>query len=319
MKKNYLTTIFIIAGICSKVYGQQNYEKFIPKKDKFWGYFIGYSLGDTWSGSKLSTSDTVINNKTYFRFIGIQSEKFGELAFLREDTVKKQVFYVTNLDVNEKILYDFSLALNDSFYFDFKNNATSNYSSWYKLDSLYYDTLAPFGWYSNQLSKRSKIFRFKSNYSNYRNIPIYWIEGIGSNLTPLYPFACFNREKDDFLFQSKCRTNLLCCKVEQELLFNAYTSACKDYLEVENIKVETTKISIYPNPVSNNIYLTNTEYFSKYFSYVIFDMNGKKVQQSIVTFANEPIDVSGLNNGLYFLSITDLGTNLHLNIKFIKE
>lgn len=60
------------------------------------------------------------------------------------------------------------------------------------------------------------------------------------------------------------------------------------------------KISVYPNPASNNLFVKANE--AKISNIIIRDLNGKEVLKtnSII----EGIDISGLNNGIYFIQIT---------------
>lgn len=74
-------------------------------------------------------------------------------------------------------------------------------------------------------------------------------------------------------------------------------------------------LSIYPNPVSENLNIVNLDNLTNA-SVRIFDILGKTVDHS-KTLDNNNIDVSGLNSGVYILSISsDQGTK---QLKFQKK
>ena len=77
---------------------------------------------------------------------------------------------------------------------------------------------------------------------------------------------------------------------------------------------ESNSITIYPNPVKNTLHLNfsnNSEYIGKEFQ--IFDINGRVVIQDKLSDIANPIDVSILNTGLYFIKINEVLQ------KFIKQ
>ena len=80
-----------------------------------------------------------------------------------------------------------------------------------------------------------------------------------------------------------------------------------DLNAIEDLKFAENEISVYPNPVQNqlNIKLVNAN--SSYVNLTLFDVSGKIMIQKAINSRNAPdyqLDVSGLNTGLYFLKIT---------------
>lgn len=91
--------------------------------------------------------------------------------------------------------------------------------------------------------------------------------------------------------------------VENTLSVNSYT-------EVDN------KIKLYPNPAQSEInFKSNNFTFTENTNYSIIDISGKIVASGIVN--NKKVDVSGLNSGLYFVSVSANG--LKQTLKFIKK
>lgn len=70
------------------------------------------------------------------------------------------------------------------------------------------------------------------------------------------------------------------------------------------------EISLFPNPSSNFIIISNLE---KIESYLIVNQIGQKVKKGIIS-NNQQIDIRNLTNGLYFLKFNNGNT-----LKFIKE
>lgn len=75
---------------------------------------------------------------------------------------------------------------------------------------------------------------------------------------------------------------------------------------------EENKFSIYPNPT--NKILTIKTHSNKFYNYQIINVHGAKVKKGIINNKSEKIDVSNLVNGMYYIQITNLGSNI-----FIKE
>jgi hypothetical protein len=76
------------------------------------------------------------------------------------------------------------------------------------------------------------------------------------------------------------------------------------YSDVKYLKFHTDEVSIYPNPVSDKLYLIGSNDDS---IYSIADINGRIITQGTIT--DEYIDVSGLINGIYVLKV-DNGVSL---------
>ena len=84
-------------------------------------------------------------------------------------------------------------------------------------------------------------------------------------------------------------------------------------LDVDGIK--NTGISIYPNPVKNNIYITANAY-KLGSDYVIYDQLGRDIATGKINSNNTKIDLINIPKGIYFFTISDYS---NLSWKFIKE
>jgi hypothetical protein len=88
------------------------------------------------------------------------------------------------------------------------------------------------------------------------------------------------------------------------------------YLQSQPLSVEDTSLTeilIYPNPVTETLYMTNAKEQIK--SFVIHNIHGQKVKE--VKNSNNSLDVKSLAKGIYFLEIVTIkGKFTH---KFIKK
>jgi parallel beta-helix repeat protein len=91
----------------------------------------------------------------------------------------------------------------------------------------------------------------------------------------------------------------------------AYESAqqlLNDFLSADDTDIE--EISIFPNPAKNQILLVGLENDTEI---TIFDFTGKLVFETRIADSQAPIDITSLNNGIYFVKIGNSIT------KFFKE
>jgi hypothetical protein len=78
-------------------------------------------------------------------------------------------------------------------------------------------------------------------------------------------------------------------------------------------KTDLEKMSIYPNPATSELYISNAVKVNRV---EIFNITGSKVLSQ--NFSNEAIDISDLKAGLYFISIIDVNNN-NIVRRFIKQ
>jgi len=71
-------------------------------------------------------------------------------------------------------------------------------------------------------------------------------------------------------------------------------------------------VSVYPNPVVSDLFLTNNTDFDKY---ELFDITGKRVGAGVIN--SNSIDFSHIDNGVYVLKLA--GANKQGNLKIVKQ
>ncbi len=103
-------------------------------------------------------------------------------------------------------------------------------------------------------------------------------------------------------------------RLSSDTVIDAYNAFFKDYvLNVKN--EESVMYSIYPNPSSDFIWIkSNKREWNKKVSVQIFDLNGKSMINSKISF-NEAIDVSLLKEGVYILKLNDFTSKILINRK----
>ncbi|GEM_PF-2820599 len=85
--------------------------------------------------------------------------------------------------------------------------------------------------------------------------------------------------------------------VFQFLSFRVVSSGCREGLPDEN------SITLYPNPASNDLRIEGLEKVEGEIQYAIFDAAGKLMKQDYLLTPTYPVDLQGLNNGLYVIQL----------------
>ena len=96
------------------------------------------------------------------------------------------------------------------------------------------------------------------------------------------------------------------------IVTNTATSAFQN-LSNEDFSSEN-KVLLYPNPVKNTLFLTSKNNID---SIIIYDIQGRKIQDNIVNSNELRLDTNGLIKGCYFIEI--LFQNERVAKKFIKQ
>lgn len=96
------------------------------------------------------------------------------------------------------------------------------------------------------------------------------------------------------------------------IVTNTATSAFQN-LSKEDFSSEN-KVLLYPNPVKNTLFLTSKNNID---SIIIYDIQGRKIQDNIVNSNELRLDTNGLIKGCYFIEI--LFQNERVAKKFIKQ
>lgn len=82
-------------------------------------------------------------------------------------------------------------------------------------------------------------------------------------------------------------------------------------------KINTQKLTVYPNPLAKQVTLKFTEPFNKALTYSITDLQGRQLLQGSIQNQETMLDISNLSKGIYLLNISDAEGN-KWNKKIVK-
>ena len=86
---------------------------------------------------------------------------------------------------------------------------------------------------------------------------------------------------------------------------------------IEDFKGTSFSFRLYPNPTSKYLTIDNSDLENKHLRYAIYNSAGQKINDGAMNSTNQKnIDVSNLQNGVYFINVSD--GNRTFSNKFIK-
>lgn len=309
-KFGLLTNLALIVGLQFSL--AQNKE-FIPMLNPGAIWFETYTnhtpnpFGYNWSGRKYLGLDTIINNTTYKKIYHEMLDVFcTEIILsgptyagaLREDALHKKVWFIPPYFQQEILYFDFTLEIGDT--------VAESYFTWetpYTLIVSDIDTITTFD------GAARKRWLFDSDPMNDES---FVIEGIGFSGGLLQPYEIWqfyinhlwNFHIDTTLIY--CH-HLFGCEIPSDTCMSVgITTPLRDF-----------DISIYPNPVTNVLYLTTHGDSERFNAYEIYNLSGLKVAEGRFFNNSYAIPVDYLGSGMYLLRIkNELNAQ---NFKFIKK
>lgn len=230
----------------------------------------------------------IIDSITYFKLNSNNLEPMFELGeYYREEN--GVVFLKPNETQEEIAIYNFNLNVGEQF--EIGNSAQQLLIEVLSVDSI---TLN-----SGEKRKRLEIARASNT-----NIKTYWIEGIGSELSPLNPL---------WMFVLDCWNELNCFHKENIVEFQL--GNC-ELTSIENINESKRTINCYPNPSSEEINLSSDS-GEEIRQIEIIDLHGNSILQ-IITKTLEPIKLDRISDGIYLIRITFKDGSIGIT-KFVKN
>ncbi|RFC55221.1 T9SS type A sorting domain-containing protein [Brumimicrobium aurantiacum] len=234
--------------------------------------------------------DSTINSEVWSKIYSTSDSSFqNNLVFEGLTRVDNDLILYKNGTNPIDTLYNFDLAIGDSVFYDF-----DYFTSWihvYEIETVLL----------NGESYRKFIFTEPNGPTAFDHLSEVWIEGIGSVHGPLFPNTPtkFSEEVPDSL--------LLTCSFSNNQDFFQHPSYSDCYVNITlGIKnQEALDFSIYPNPVSSILTIESTQNINGEIEF--FDVNGKLVKTMESFDEKVTIDVSGFENGVYFLHF-DVGS-----------
>ena len=247
--------------------------------------------------------DTVLNSKSYFKVFKCSSledssyvinSNLNYYGAIRE--VNKKVYFLIKDSSIERKIYDFNLGLNDttSIYY------TSNFLNEEVVVSL--DKINTVDTFYGR-----SVFEHSHNSSSFFN-HYYIVQGFG------VIYYSSNEIDSDFPTRKVCAIK----KNNPQHSIPSNYSECywkvkKSFISVKGI--ESNNIEVYPNPAVNEITIQSNN--TKLKSIVIYDTNGKLINQIAVQNNKDVLDIKSFESGVYTLQfVTENGI---FTQKFVKQ
>lgn len=229
--------------------------------------------------------DTIINEKSCKRIMKSTDSSSNAIYnfayYMYEDTLTKKIYTLDN-NFNQKLYFDFSANAGDTLVLYCPYNNLVNCDTFYVTQT---DTFNIGGLYRKRISSIFKSGGISLQAED-------WYEGIGT-LKGLH-YGGYPPYIGELM-------KLLCFKNNNQLIFENTSSYNCYYTNVGVNETELSQFSIYPNPVSDNLYINNFQ--SKEFYLQIFDIKGQLVfNQKLLEQINK-ISISNLQRGIYYVVI----------------
>jgi len=236
--------------------------------------------------------DTLIEGTIYSSIMPIWvDDKLGYCAFREEN---KRV-YVYLPECGEHLLYDFNLEVGDTIFYTVSAVGDIDKGMYYGCNGTHYQVLVSTDSFELNTGEKRRRLHLSGGGGNYGGN---WIEGIGDmgNLGVFNPFV--NRYTwggDSFAFT--------CFSQNQESVY--ISPRCKncDCKESPNnvINIISLGISIFPNPTTGQLRITNYELSIKQVE--LYSIVGNLIQTVNVDTDEIEIDMENLQSGVYFVKV----------------
>jgi hypothetical protein len=236
----------------------------------------------------LTEEDTIIDGKSYKKLYSFTEREFDiETATfvcgIRENE-NKQVFVASYHNQQEFLLYDFSLTEGDSILAE-SNGEYDLYFNVTDVDTIDY----------NGVERRKITLQF------YNYAWVTWIEGIGNIEGLLMDWRSYIMAMDPMP-----NVRLRCYEYNEECLYSdfSFNESIYDcytplYTGLEENETQNN-ILLYPNPAKERLYI-NTSIPIKQMT--ICNLLGQEIQKYNNLETTSSINISGLNEGVYFVKI----------------
>lgn len=236
----------------------------------------------------LTEQDTIIDGKSYKKIYSFTERDFNIenatfVCGIRENE-NKQVFVASYHNQAEFLLYDFSLTEGDSILAE-SNGEYDLYFNVTDVDTIDY----------NGVERRKITLQF------YNYAWVTWIEGIGNIEGLLMDWRGYTMAMDPMP-----NVRLRCYEHNEECLYSdfSFNESIYDcytplYTGLEENETQNN-ILLYPNPAKERLYI-NTSIPIKQMT--ICNLLGQEIQKYNNLETTSSIDISGLNEGVYFVKI----------------
>lgn len=264
--------IFLFLVFSSSIFCQISNLKYVTCEN-IWN--VGPIFNEKPSRYTFSCDSTLINEKYYFRKLYSSTEQ-GEFdlsgTYYREEN--GVVYEFDFFNNKEKVVFNFQLNVGDSITVNDPDQEMK--LTVIKIDSVIYD---------------DNIYRRRTTLKCENNDEYEWVEGFGTTYL-IYPYCYLDNNVG----------TITCLYVNGNLVFeNDFGLPCW-YLGVGTEEIKSTKISMYPNPTYDKLFILSEAIIS---DIKIFSMDGKLMG---VYKANE-IPLTDYTTGMYLIQVEDNNKN----------
>jgi len=258
-----------------------------------------------------------------------------DTEFFREDTIGQKVWILTDSSGDEKLLYDFYLQKGDSAYLSFnvldKSKGYYLKTGWYFVDSVktvnIYAGARKALFLSNPHNNFDSIANQYPNDSVHKLLELEWIEQIGSTIMPDY----LQQDITFYGFQFDVNWGfydiLMCSNTDNGKIYHSHVfddlndyidDSCDILLGINQLSVNNSQITLYPNPTTGLVTISSTKNISNITvtnllgQIILAQPNplsamGGLVSDKIGGPGVRQIDLSPYPAGMYFITVTSGG------------
>jgi hypothetical protein len=294
----FRTYIFLVIGIALFYSHSQAQTQNIIDSGDVWQdarYLVNFATGETQRIDDyiFVGGDTIINNFSYksiyiyYDIVDYENpnlEDYG-LAFIRQDTIERKLFFLPSILSQERLWYDFNATVGDTVNPDAEKTYGAGSSVVVDKDTIikpYNDSIRYLSleWWYNACGEQVAM-----------------LDGIGTTEGFSTPIAHLERP-------GGC---LVCYAKKGRMVYSGsldYQFCDKITSVRESLSQKETSFKFYPNPVSGKQgLLTIKGEFQKQHQLVLFDAVGNILYQTLVEGVNPKISFPKLQSGLYFLRV----------------
>ena len=280
-------------------------QSFVDESHR-WTYSLIYQVPqnkvDTVTYEAIFNGIVLIDDRDYheaFERIALdENSDWESLGYYRQEEAK--VYYRDKNSSKEYLLYDFALdRIGDTFTFPDK---WVSYGFDLNLEVIKIDSI-----YLKNGERRKRITLRLLNLEGKEDT--YWIDGIGSEDSPLFPFSLVN---EDFDFGNR---KLQCFFTNDEHLLQQNPSGQCAYLivDVDNVMIpaELNKFRVFPNPISKGdpLFLSgNLDNLQSQLHISIYNTIGERVYQSTARSTDPIVLNHKTDTGIYYYIINSDNT-----------
>jgi endonuclease I len=256
------------------------------------------------------SGDTILNKTTYSKLYKSTDYWPADsnsvfIGALRSDTCGRVWLNLNNM---ENLLYDFSLAIQDTFFY--QPEGTSELAN-FIVESV------------DLVLLKDKINHNLINFKNSENV---WVGGVGDIFSLLWNNIPFPDCGAASLYSKNINCGILTTKLNcfynnNKLVFKNCLGECykNESSGIASIKKYEghNLLRIYPNPASNSINILFNDNESHSYILKITNSTGQLLHELTLEQANNSIDISDFEAGIYIISLSDVNNNFFMTEKII--